>query len=55
MNNLPADYEKTVAYPQFRKVLADACRGKSWTCCEICPDAIVSQPHVAHENHWNIY
>ncbi|KAK8128949.1 hypothetical protein PG984_010057 [Apiospora sp. TS-2023a] len=41
VNNLPADYEKTVAYPQFRKVLADACRGKSWTWCEICPDAII--------------
>ncbi|KAK8052337.1 hypothetical protein PG993_003722 [Apiospora rasikravindrae] len=41
MNNLPADYAKTVVYPQFRKVLADACKGKSWTWCEICPDAII--------------
>ncbi|KAK7926624.1 hypothetical protein PG985_003622 [Apiospora marii] len=41
VNSLPSDYEKTVAYPQFRKLLADACRGKSWTWCEICPDAII--------------
>ncbi|KAK8867415.1 Tannase and feruloyl esterase family protein [Apiospora arundinis] len=41
VNNLPEDYAKTVAYPQFRNVLTEACRGKSWTWCEICPDAII--------------
>ncbi|KAK8043115.1 hypothetical protein PG994_013598 [Apiospora phragmitis] len=41
VNNLPGEYAKTVAYPQFRRVLADACKGKSWTWCEICPDAII--------------
>ncbi|KAK8119781.1 uncharacterized protein PG998_004407 [Apiospora kogelbergensis] len=51
VNNLPADYAKTVAYPQFRNVLTEACIGKSWTWCEICPDAIVSFPE--HYTRYN--
>lgn len=42
VNNLPPDYEKTVVYPVFRRILATASEGKSWTWCEVCPDAIVS-------------
>ncbi|KAI1855696.1 hypothetical protein JX266_000561 [Neoarthrinium moseri] len=41
VNNLPPDYAKTVVYPVFRELLTKACQGKSWTWCEICPDAII--------------
>ncbi|TFL04561.1 hypothetical protein BDV98DRAFT_562463 [Pterulicium gracile] len=39
-DNLPHDYAKTVAYPHFRKILAEAAGG-TWTWTEICPDAVV--------------
>lgn len=42
VNTLPPDYAKTVAYPAYREVLDTASRGKNWTWCEVCPDAIVS-------------
>lgn len=40
-DNLPADYEKTVAYPYFRRALTEASKGHSWTWTEVCPDAVV--------------
>ncbi|KAJ0167566.1 hypothetical protein CTA2_1851 [Colletotrichum tanaceti] len=40
-DNLPDDYAKTVAYPWFRRILAEASEGKQWTWCEVCPDAVV--------------
>ncbi|TDZ53974.1 Short chain dehydrogenase sirQ [Colletotrichum trifolii] len=40
-DNLPDDYAQTVAYPWFRRILAKASEGKSWTWTEICPDAVV--------------
>lgn len=40
-DNLPEDYAKTVAYPWFRKALAEASKGRSWTWTEVCPDAVV--------------
>ncbi|KAH8172301.1 sirq protein [Sarocladium implicatum] len=40
-DGLPADYEKTVAYPHFRRTLDKARKGHSWTWSEICPDAVV--------------
>lgn len=42
VNNLPADYAKTVVYPAYREMLDAASKGKRWTWCEVCPDAIVS-------------
>jgi hypothetical protein len=42
VNNLPPDYAKTVVYAEYRKLLAKGSKGKKWTWCEICPDAIVS-------------
>lgn len=44
MDNLPADYAKTVAYPAYRELLGELSKGKKWTWCEVCPDAIVSIP-----------
>ncbi|KAI1496145.1 hypothetical protein F5X99DRAFT_422359 [Biscogniauxia marginata] len=41
VDNLPADYAKTVVYPAHREFLSAACRGKEWTWCEVCPDAII--------------
>ncbi|KAH6879409.1 hypothetical protein B0T10DRAFT_609852 [Thelonectria olida] len=41
VNQLPPDYAKTVVYPAYRKLLNAASKGKSWTWCEVCPDAIV--------------
>ncbi|ORY57731.1 uncharacterized protein BCR38DRAFT_501247 [Pseudomassariella vexata] len=40
-SNLPEDYAKTVVYRAFREILAEASKGKKWTWCEVCPDAIV--------------
>lgn len=40
-DTLPADYEKTVAYPHFRRVLTEASKDRSWSWTEICPDAVV--------------
>lgn len=40
-DNLPPDYEKTVAYPHFRRLLDEAAEGRSWTWSEVCPDAVV--------------
>ena len=45
VNNLPADYAKTVVYPAYREMLDTASKGKKWTWCEVCPDAIVSLVH----------
>jgi len=42
VNTLPADYAKTVVYPVYRELLKEASKGKKWTWCEACPDAIVS-------------
>ncbi|KAI0126785.1 hypothetical protein BJ170DRAFT_418903 [Xylariales sp. AK1849] len=42
VNSLPPDYAKTVVYPSFREVLTTASKGKGWTWCEVCPDAIIS-------------
>ncbi|PYH94354.1 hypothetical protein BO71DRAFT_379718 [Aspergillus ellipticus CBS 707.79] len=41
VNNLPADYAETVVYPYYRETLKTASRGKNWTWCEVCPDAII--------------
>ncbi|KAH7147142.1 hypothetical protein B0J13DRAFT_595332 [Dactylonectria estremocensis] len=41
VNNLPVEYAKTVVYPAYRKILAEASQGLKWTWCEVCPDAIV--------------
>ncbi|KAJ5113915.1 hypothetical protein N7456_002449 [Penicillium angulare] len=41
VNNLPSDYAKTVVYPAYRQILGTASEGKSWTWCEVCPDAII--------------
>ncbi|KAJ5179198.1 hypothetical protein N7492_002408 [Penicillium capsulatum] len=41
VNTLPADYSKTVVYPAHRELLNDASKGKSWTWCEVCPDAVI--------------
>ncbi|GAM38139.1 hypothetical protein TCE0_033r08641 [Talaromyces pinophilus] len=41
VNNLPADYAKTVVYPIYREILDAESQGKTWTWCEVCPDAIV--------------
>ncbi|KAM0548457.1 hypothetical protein ACHAPJ_009943 [Fusarium lateritium] len=40
-DTLPADYEKTVAYPWFRKILNEASAGRNWTWSEVCPDVVV--------------
>lgn len=40
-DNLPEDYAKTVAYPWFRKALAEVSEGRGWTWTEVCPDAVV--------------
>lgn len=42
VDNLPVDYAKTVVYPAYREMLDAASKGKKWTWCEVCPDAIVS-------------
>lgn len=42
VNDLPEDYAKTVVYPVYREILNAESQGKSWTWCEVCPDAIVS-------------
>ncbi|KAH8660323.1 hypothetical protein BX600DRAFT_383064 [Xylariales sp. PMI_506] len=41
VDNLPADYAKTVVYPAYRELLNRASAGKQWTWCEVCPDAII--------------
>ncbi|KAJ3564393.1 hypothetical protein NPX13_g7861 [Xylaria arbuscula] len=41
VNNLPPDYEKTVVYPVYRRILSAASEGRNWTWCEVCPDAII--------------
>jgi hypothetical protein len=41
VSNLPRDYAATVVYPAYRKLLDEASKGKNWTWCEVCPDAIV--------------
>jgi hypothetical protein len=56
VNELPADYSKTVVYPEYRKTLTAASEGKQWTWCEVCPDAIVSllykHPGSANNLDW---
>lgn len=42
VNNLPADYAKTVVYPVYRDILNVESKERTWTWCEVCPDAIVS-------------
>ncbi|CAI7597740.1 unnamed protein product [Penicillium pancosmium] len=41
VSNLPPDYAATVVYPAYRELLDEASKGKSWTWCEVCPDAII--------------
>lgn len=41
IDTLPDDYAKTVAYPSFRQLLTQESEGRSWTWCEICPDAVI--------------
>ncbi|KAK3490370.1 uncharacterized protein B0T23DRAFT_420873 [Neurospora hispaniola] len=41
VKNLPPDYAKTVVYPAYRELLSAASKGKHWTWCEVCPDAII--------------
>ncbi|KAJ6075755.1 hypothetical protein N7499_007736 [Penicillium canescens] len=41
VNDLPVDYAKTVVYTEYRKLLDAASKGKNWTWCEVCPDAII--------------
>ncbi|KAK4152702.1 hypothetical protein C8A00DRAFT_16017 [Chaetomidium leptoderma] len=41
VNNLPPSHAKTVVYPAYRELLDVARKGKKWTWCEVCPDAIV--------------
>ncbi|RAL06951.1 uncharacterized protein BO97DRAFT_409335 [Aspergillus homomorphus CBS 101889] len=38
---LPEDVAKTVVYPVYRQILTTASANKSWTWCEVCPDAII--------------
>lgn len=41
-DTLPPDYEATVAYPHFRRILTEASDGgKRWSWTEVCPDAVV--------------
>ncbi|KAH6693850.1 hypothetical protein F5X68DRAFT_248319 [Plectosphaerella plurivora] len=41
-DNLPPDYEATVAYPHFRRILTEAsASGTRWSWTEVCPDAVV--------------
>lgn len=64
VDQLPDDYAQTVAYPSFRRLLtaaaaAAACQGKSWTWCEVCPDAVVGfAPHGSGWSlaaHWAVF
>ena len=48
VNNLSPDYAKTVVYPAYRELLKKASKGKNWTWCEVCPDAIVSLSRAVH-------
>ncbi|KAJ5723754.1 hypothetical protein N7488_001789 [Penicillium malachiteum] len=41
VHNLPSDYAQTVVYPAYRELLHEASKGRSWTWCEVCPDAII--------------
>ncbi|KAI0801636.1 hypothetical protein GGR55DRAFT_692516 [Xylaria sp. FL0064] len=41
VHNLPPDYAKTVVYPVYRELLTAASEGRSWTWCEVCPNAII--------------
>ncbi|KAJ6110693.1 hypothetical protein N7486_002928 [Penicillium sp. IBT 16267x] len=40
-NKLPTEIANTVVYTAYRKLLAAASKGKNWTWCEVCPDAII--------------
>lgn len=51
VNTLPTDYSKTVAYPAYRDLLHNASKGKKWTWCEVCPDAIVSSVQSMQFRH----
>ncbi|KAL7915572.1 hypothetical protein GGI35DRAFT_437180 [Trichoderma velutinum] len=41
VDSLPADYAQTCVYPRYRTLLDRESKGKKWTWCEVCPDAIV--------------
>ncbi|KAJ5777004.1 hypothetical protein N7520_000250 [Penicillium odoratum] len=41
VNELPVKSANTVVYPAYRKLLDAASKGKNWTWCEVCPDAII--------------
>ncbi|KAJ5771397.1 uncharacterized protein N7511_003448 [Penicillium nucicola] len=41
VNDLPTSYAETVVYTEYRKLLDAASKEKSWTWCEVCPDAII--------------
>lgn len=39
---LPIETANTVVYTAYRRLLDAESKGKKWTWCEVCPDAIVS-------------
>lgn len=41
-NKLPIEIANTVVYTAYRELLDAKSKGKNWTWCEVCPDAIVS-------------
>ena len=42
MGRLPSPHDQTLTYYAFRDILKEHSRGKRWTWCELCPDAVVS-------------
>ena len=42
MGRLPSPHDETLTYYAFRAILQEQSRGKNWTWCEVCPDAVVS-------------
>jgi nucleoside-diphosphate-sugar epimerase len=58
-DQLPEDYAKTVSYPHYRAMLTQESADKSWTWCEVCPDAIIGfTPNgsgYSLAGHWAIY
>ncbi|KAL8775102.1 MAG: hypothetical protein Q9209_000581, partial [Squamulea sp. 1 TL-2023] len=59
MGPLPDDYQRTLNYPFMRTILEKASAGKSWTWCDIRPDAVIGfVPNGSAFNltaHWATY
>ncbi|KAF2790625.1 hypothetical protein K505DRAFT_311066 [Melanomma pulvis-pyrius CBS 109.77] len=59
VDTLPPDYAATVAYPHYRALLTAESKGKKWTWCELCPDAIIGfTPNgsgFSLAGHWAVY